>query len=225
LANNNIKRFTFNFRRRTTPLNGSFQSGYFNDTVAELAVDFSNIASEWNSKLIPLCAGIPDGSKDTSIDAFTKGLDGKNFWVDRNATNTSSEPRFYFTSKGRPYTLAELFQYTWSYVDNSVSTITASTSTSTTIVSSSTVEGEPVVTGYREVTPTGSAFPTSVVWYTDSGKTEKIWEIIITYNISNLPISTITRYYTGGVITKTVTDTITYYGSTMFESSRTRVVT
>ena len=120
MASNNLKQLVFSFKRRTAPAHGGFQSAYFNDTSSEIAVDLSTLASEWNNKLYKMCLSLPDGSVDTSVNAFTKGLDGKNCWVDASATSSSTEPRFYFTSKGRPYTIAELFQYTWSYIDSSV---------------------------------------------------------------------------------------------------------
>jgi len=77
---------------------------------------------------------------------------------------------------------------------------------------------------YRETLPSASPFPTSVIWWTDSGKTSKIVEETITYN-SNKTVATDQWevYATDGVtVLATVTDTVTYSG--VFELNRTRAI-
>jgi hypothetical protein len=77
---------------------------------------------------------------------------------------------------------------------------------------------------YREITPTASPFPTSVIWYTDATKTYKILEENYVYN-PNKTISTITWkvYDTDGTtILVTAVDTINYSG--VFEINRIRTV-
>lgn len=76
---------------------------------------------------------------------------------------------------------------------------------------------------YKEVI--GQPFPTSVIWYEDSTKTQKIVEKSIIYYGNNLPqIISWKMYDTDGTtILHTVVDTITYQND-IFESTRTRVI-
>ena len=81
-------------------------------------------------------------------------------------------------------------------------------------------EGQPA--SYREIT--GQPFPTLIVWWTDSGKTQKIVDKAIAYNANKTP-ATITRhlYASDGVtINLTAVDSIVYSG--VFEQHRSRVV-
>lgn len=74
---------------------------------------------------------------------------------------------------------------------------------------------------YREIT--GTMFPSSVVWYTDSGKTDKIVEKLITWTGVNATSIQWKMYSTdGSTVLTTVTDAVTYSG--IFETSRTRTI-
>ena len=75
---------------------------------------------------------------------------------------------------------------------------------------------------YREIT--GTIFPTSVIWYTDSGKTDKIVEKNITWTGVN-PTTIEWKVYDtdGSSVLATVSDSISY--STIFETNRTRTIT
>ena len=77
---------------------------------------------------------------------------------------------------------------------------------------------------FKEVLPTGSAFPTSITWYLDVGKTKKLVEKFITYNASHFPINIHWNMYDfdGVTIVHTVIDALVY--STAFESTRTRTI-
>jgi hypothetical protein len=77
---------------------------------------------------------------------------------------------------------------------------------------------------YKEVLPSGNPFPTSIIWYLDSGKTKKLVEKLIIYDIHKFPFMiTWNMYNTDGVtIVHTITDTITYNAA--FESTRTRTI-
>lgn len=79
---------------------------------------------------------------------------------------------------------------------------------------------------YRENLPV-SPFPTSLIWWTDSGKTEKIVELTITRDSQQRPTIKLWQMYdTDGVtVTETVSDAITYSGTTPFELYRTRTIT
>lgn len=75
---------------------------------------------------------------------------------------------------------------------------------------------------YREIT--GGFFPTSIIWYEDVTKTQKIIEKTITRNPNLTPITVQWKAYDSDGVTllSTVTDTITYSG--VFELSRVRSI-
>jgi hypothetical protein len=74
---------------------------------------------------------------------------------------------------------------------------------------------------YREVT--GTAFPSSIIWYTDNTKTSKIISKDYTYN-GALPNTITWKVYAtdGSTVLATVTDTLTYVNA--FEVSRIRTI-
>jgi hypothetical protein len=76
---------------------------------------------------------------------------------------------------------------------------------------------------YRELNPVGP-FPTSVIWYIDSSKLQKIVEKTVVYNSKSVPTQITWKVYdTNGItIMATAIDTITYYPGTVFEMSRSR---
>jgi len=76
---------------------------------------------------------------------------------------------------------------------------------------------------YRETLPAADPFPTSVTWWTSSGKTDKIVEKLITYT-GAFPTTIQWKVYDtdGSTVLLTVTDTISYSGP--FETSRTRAI-
>ncbi len=75
---------------------------------------------------------------------------------------------------------------------------------------------------YREILPTSSAFPTSIIWYSSSAKISRYVEKTISYNLNKTPSVIQWKAYAtdGYTILSTVTDTITYSGP--FEVSRIR---
>ena len=78
---------------------------------------------------------------------------------------------------------------------------------------------------YREVDG-GSplAFPLSIIWYSDSGKANKILELTITRNVQRLATVMEYKVYDRSyVLQNTFTETITYSG--VREASRTLTVT
>jgi len=77
---------------------------------------------------------------------------------------------------------------------------------------------------YQETLPAGDPFPTSIIWWTSSAKTEKIVEETIAYN-ANKTIDTDTwiMYAVGGTtVVATIVDTYSYSG--IFETSKTRAI-
>ena len=78
---------------------------------------------------------------------------------------------------------------------------------------------------YRERLPAGSPFPTSIIWYDDDTKANKIVEKTLTYGETKAQISQILweMYDTdGSTVLVTVTDAIAYDGRKPFELSRVR---
>jgi hypothetical protein len=74
---------------------------------------------------------------------------------------------------------------------------------------------------YKEIT--GTVFPTSIIWYNESGTSKKkIVEKLITWTGVVPTEITWNIYDSSEVITATVVDTISY--STVFETSRTRTI-
>ena len=80
---------------------------------------------------------------------------------------------------------------------------------------------------YREITPAGSPFPTSVIWYESAAKTEKVVECVVTRNsLQQITQAVFTLYDTdGSTVLATATDVITYDATGIFETSRTRTFT
>jgi len=74
---------------------------------------------------------------------------------------------------------------------------------------------------YREIS--GTIFPTTIIWYIDSGKTDKIVEKDITWTGIN-PTTIIWKIYDtdGSTVLLTVTDTVTYSG--IYETNRVRAI-
>lgn len=77
---------------------------------------------------------------------------------------------------------------------------------------------------YKEILPSGDPFPTSIVWWTSSGKIKKIIEKNITYNLNKTPNTIQWKVYdtNGSTVLSTVTDTISYVG--VIETSRSRAI-
>lgn len=77
--------------------------------------------------------------------------------------------------------------------------------------------------GYKEIV--GLPFPSSVTWYTNAAKTNKIVERLITRNAEQSPTVIVWHFYQpdGITIAQTATDTIGLSG--VFEQTRTRVNT
>jgi hypothetical protein len=94
------------FVTRNARSGGPTSSAAYNDQTQEIASDLSTISLQWNQRLVPLTDALPDGSVDTSVDAFTNGLDGRNLYTNQNATATS-DSSYYSTTAGRPTTLYE----------------------------------------------------------------------------------------------------------------------
>lgn len=77
---------------------------------------------------------------------------------------------------------------------------------------------------YKEVLPSGSIFPTSIIWWESSSKLKKIVEQTVTWTGVN-PTTEVWKIYDtdGSTVLATVSDTISYSG--VVETTRTRTIT
>ena len=102
-------------QKRNIRSHGPMASNQINSMQAELVHDLAAISNQWNNRLTPLTEGLPDGSDDSSVDAFLYGLDGKHMYVDQRATLTLNAS-FFNSSANRPNTLEEQFTDLYSTV-------------------------------------------------------------------------------------------------------------
>jgi len=72
----------------------------------EISHDLVELSSQLNNSLVPVMSALPDGSIETTVDAFTNGLDGKNLYTDSTATESNNSAYFNIAA-GRPYTVYE----------------------------------------------------------------------------------------------------------------------
>lgn len=79
---------------------------------------------------------------------------------------------------------------------------------------------------YCETLPVGAAFPTSCIWWTNSGKTAKIVEEDVTWNANNTINTDVWKMYDvdGVTLIATVTDTYDYTGGNFLTPKRTRTI-
>lgn len=109
--------------KRNQRFRGPSSSEQQNDFQAEVIRDLTSIQQEWNNKLVPLTAKLPDGSVDSTVNAFTNGLDGQTLFVNADATSSLSASRYYNTTKDRPNTLFEQFVNLFTYVDDQITAL------------------------------------------------------------------------------------------------------
>lgn len=102
-----INQLSLSLIKRNVAYRGPRTSDSWNDTIDEIATDLAAITSEWNSKLHPLLAAVPDGTDDVNVDAFLNGLDGTQLYTDSNATSTSDNGELWSTTYSRPLTVKE----------------------------------------------------------------------------------------------------------------------
>lgn len=97
------------FTKRNARRRGPTSSYQYNDSIEEIAHDFSALNEQWNNRLVPLTDGLPDGSEGlvaSSVDAFTNGLDARTLFVNHDAT-ASVDSEYYKVSAERPTTVYE----------------------------------------------------------------------------------------------------------------------
>lgn len=78
---------------------------------------------------------------------------------------------------------------------------------------------------YREALPASSAFPTSIIWWTSSAKTQKIVEKLLSLGANKFPTTIIWKMYnSAGALVETVTDTYDYSGGCLLTPKITRTI-
>jgi hypothetical protein len=77
---------------------------------------------------------------------------------------------------------------------------------------------------YRETLPAGSPFPTSVIWWTTTGKTVKIVEKLITWSGAFPSQIQWEVYSAANALLATVTDAYDYTGGNLFTPKITRTI-
>jgi len=129
-----IEEITISFMVRNMPASGPTSSEKMNDLIDEIGNDFVSFSAQWNSRLVPLVLALPYGEGSADVDAFLNGLDGKNVYVDQNAT-TSVNSSYFNSTSSRPNTVFEQLEDLYSSlrtleesVGFSVNNITASAS-------------------------------------------------------------------------------------------------
>jgi hypothetical protein len=123
LATDKLKRLDFTFIPRSAPKSGPSSSDTWNSSINELSKDFALLGKEWNSKLLLLIDALPDGTIDTSVNAFKYGLDGKHLYINHDVESTDTDLTYYNTTKDRPSTLYEALNTIYQYIATQISTV------------------------------------------------------------------------------------------------------
>ncbi len=147
-----IQRLNFSVTKRNAISRGPFSADHWNDTFHELTTDLANLASQWNTLLTPLLSALPDGEIDSSINAFTNGLDGRTLFVDSDAVNST----FYNSNEERPNTLKEQLEDLYGRISSATITGTSETTEENTIEFSDETPGVISITGIPGVSETAS---------------------------------------------------------------------
>lgn len=115
---------TILFTVRAATKNGPMSANDYNDSLNELSSDLANITDQWNNRIVPLLANLPNGSDDTSVDAFANGLDGRTLYVHHAAASSdATSSRYYNSTKGRPRTVQEQFGNVYDTIDANLSSV------------------------------------------------------------------------------------------------------
>lgn len=109
-----------NFTDRNAPRRGPMSADKWNDSMDELAADLSFLSTQWNTKVATILNSLPYGNKDTAVNAFKKGLDGANLWVDSTVSGTSADLTFYDSSRSRPMTVKEAIQAARTFITTQI---------------------------------------------------------------------------------------------------------
>ena len=125
MSSNKISNFNFTLIKRVQPKNGPSSSNAWNDSMDELLVDLSNIASQWNNQVKTVLNTLPDGSLSTAIDAFANGLDGTSMWANASASSDLVNTWLYDSVNSRHLTVQEALVYLKAYIDQKIAALAA----------------------------------------------------------------------------------------------------
>ena len=118
-----IRRFDPTLQRRPAPARGPRSSEDWTDSFDEIIRDLEDISNQWNIGVLGLTATLPDGTDDSSVDAFANGIDGRTVYVDASVDSSSDPATYYDSSKDRPKTVKESLGDLYDYIDDSVSNL------------------------------------------------------------------------------------------------------
>lgn len=104
-----VKNINITFVKRNARKRGPLLSDQYNDLFNEIGQDLSSLSNQWNTQIVPLLAGLPDGTQDLLVNAFTAGLDAKTIFTDQLSTTTVNT-NYFNTIANRPYTVYEQLQ-------------------------------------------------------------------------------------------------------------------
>ena len=104
------------FQKRNARARGPLNSDSYNDNMNELGQDLATFVDQWNNRLTPLTATLPNEDGTDTLDAFDTGLDGRTLYVNWEATSTS-DSQYYSTDNTRPATIYEKFSDVYDAID------------------------------------------------------------------------------------------------------------
>jgi hypothetical protein len=126
------KRLAFSFMKRNAPRRGPTSSDAWNDCFDEVVNDLASMQAEWNNNLLPLFEALPNGTDDTTVDAWANGIDGNNIYVDASLTSSSAVLTYFDVGLNRPLTIAEALDDVYDRLVTEVATLSATISTGST---------------------------------------------------------------------------------------------
>lgn len=140
---NKIQNFSVLFVKRNAAKRGPTSSEAWNDTIEEISHDLTAINSQWNNRLVPILATLPNGTEGVlanAVDAWTDGLDGRTLFINSDAVDGN----YFNTTAERPNTvleqIADVYMQLSDLEDSLAQQITASIPTATQISITDTLE-------------------------------------------------------------------------------------
>lgn len=105
---------------RNQRFRGSTSSAQQNDFQNETIRDSSAFQKQWNELIVPFSQRLPDGTLDTSVNAFKDGLDGRTLFVNSDADINTGTGQYYVNALSRPTTTYEQFIDVYNAIDVAV---------------------------------------------------------------------------------------------------------
>jgi hypothetical protein len=175
MAQSRLQQLNISFTPRRAIRRGPTSSNDWNDNFDEISNDFTDLYYEWNSFLHPLLLTVPDGTDDSSVNAFSNGLDGANLYANSDASATSNA-NYYDSINARPYTVFEQFEEVYTYMENvnatlsnDISGVVRSAATVSIVDTAGLYDAENVETALAEVATDVQDFLTGTSYLPLSG--------------------------------------------------------